>query len=42
MITGMKYLFYEDRLRELRLLSLKKRKLWGDLIEALLFLKRAY
>jgi len=31
MIQGMKYLSYEDRLRELGLISLEKRKLRGDL-----------
>ncbi|PKU47370.1 hypothetical protein llap_2337 [Limosa lapponica baueri] len=33
MIRGLEYLFPEDRLRELALLS-QKRRLWGDLIMA--------
>jgi len=31
MIQGMKHLFYEDRLKELGLCSLRKRRLWEDL-----------
>ena len=33
-IQGMVYFSYEDRLRELELFSLEKRRLWRDLIAA--------
>jgi len=42
MIRGMEHLSYEDRLREMRLLSPEKRRLQGDLISAFQYLKGAY
>jgi len=42
MIQGMEHLSYRDRLIELGLFSLEKRKVQGDLLVAFQYLKKSY
>ena len=41
-ISGLKNFSYEERLRDIGLFCLGKRRFWGDLITTFQYLKRTY
>lgn len=41
MPRGLKHLPYKNRLRDLELFSLEKRRLWGEITESFYYLKSA-
>lgn len=42
MVKGLKHLSYIERLRELGMFNLQKRRLWGNLITTFQYLKGTY
>ena len=42
MLRGLEHLSYGDRLRKLGVVSMEKRRLWGDLTVTFQYLKGAY